>query len=373
MKTPLSLPPIVMVTSWVSGFRASSWTGGRPGAAAVKKSLVSAAPQVTSVRAAPASLRDDVRVVARRTQAEAGRWGLRAGLPRLRCRSRRGRRTAEGSGFEACEAGETVARRRSRVAASTSAASFRCIRLPRIVRPTPPNEPVHTTSREGALTGARLWGVRPVGAFRRQAQGCAELGSAMYAELLGRLADDIEAGGLTAESLQGHADDPGRRPWHCGCSGACTGWCSRGGLVLSARTTRAWGAPGSRTRAPPRSWPCSSSEPDASASGSTGRPRPTRWVAPRALVGGLLHLPVEHRGPLRLFEIGSSGGLNLLADRFEYVDESGQRFGPKSLVGPAGACLVGRTAVPGPGLRFAHSAGCDSTPSTSPRRQEGSR
>ena len=52
MKTLLSLPPMVMVTSWVFVLTASS-CGATPEYWAVKKSLVSAAPQVTSVSCAP--------------------------------------------------------------------------------------------------------------------------------------------------------------------------------------------------------------------------------------------------------------------------------------------------------------------------------
>ena len=52
MKTPPSLPPIVIVTSWVSLLRASS-CGGTPKYCDSKKSPVSAAPQVTSRSRAP--------------------------------------------------------------------------------------------------------------------------------------------------------------------------------------------------------------------------------------------------------------------------------------------------------------------------------
>jgi hypothetical protein len=52
MKTALSLPPMVMVTSSVSGASASS-CGGTPGNCEVKRSPVWAAPQVTSVSCAP--------------------------------------------------------------------------------------------------------------------------------------------------------------------------------------------------------------------------------------------------------------------------------------------------------------------------------
>ncbi|MDN5852195.1 MAG: DUF2332 domain-containing protein, partial [Actinomycetia bacterium] len=45
--------------------------------------------------------------------------------------------------------------------------------------------------------------------FRQQADACARLGSPMYAQLLGRLADDIDAGGPTSRLLAGHEYDPG--------------------------------------------------------------------------------------------------------------------------------------------------------------------
>ena len=44
--------------------------------------------------------------------------------------------------------------------------------------------------------------------FRRQATACAALGSPLYAALLERAADDIDAGGVTAETLEGYEDAP---------------------------------------------------------------------------------------------------------------------------------------------------------------------
>jgi hypothetical protein len=56
-----------------------------------------------------------------------------------------------------------------------------------------------------------------------------------------------------------------------------------------------------------------------------------------ALLGGLLRSVERHRLPVRLFEIGASGGLNLYADRFRYVDEAGRGWGdPDSPVVLAG-------------------------------------
>src|SRR3954453_1346886 len=45
--------------------------------------------------------------------------------------------------------------------------------------------------------------------FREQGEGCARLGSPLYAELLRRAGDDIDAGGVLADVLAGHEDDHG--------------------------------------------------------------------------------------------------------------------------------------------------------------------
>jgi hypothetical protein len=48
-----------------------------------------------------------------------------------------------------------------------------------------------------------------VSTFRTQGEACARLGSPMYADLLGRIAADIEGGGVSADVLAGHEHDPG--------------------------------------------------------------------------------------------------------------------------------------------------------------------
>ena len=50
---------------------------------------------------------------------------------------------------------------------------------------------------------------RMVALVREQAESCAALGSPLYAFLLQRVADDIEAGGPAYDVLRGHEDDPG--------------------------------------------------------------------------------------------------------------------------------------------------------------------
>ena len=46
--------------------------------------------------------------------------------------------------------------------------------------------------------------------LRDQAAECTRLGSPLYAGLLARAAEDLEAGGVVAEVLAGHEDLPGR-------------------------------------------------------------------------------------------------------------------------------------------------------------------
>ena len=183
----------------------------------------------------------------------------------------------------------------------------------------------------------------------------------MYAELLDRLADDIEAGGPTAEILQGHEDDPGPSALALRLLGSVHR------LVLERRA----GALAAFYPSVGGTWEPDEgaaaflalleSEPDAVREWLDRPPQTNEVGRAAALMGGLLHLPDYHQGSLRLFEIGSSGGLNLLADRFEYVDDSGQRFG-RSARQSGWSRLVGSTAVPGPWLRFDHTIGCDIEP-----------
>ena len=50
---------------------------------------------------------------------------------------------------------------------------------------------------------------RMVALVREQADGCAALGSPLYAVLLQHVADDVEGGGPAYDVLRGHEDDPG--------------------------------------------------------------------------------------------------------------------------------------------------------------------
>jgi hypothetical protein len=180
-----------------------------------------------------------------------------------------------------------------------------------------------------------------VDAFRGQAGACARLGSAMYAELLTRVAEDFEAGGPAVDVLRGHEDDPGPS----GLALRLAGSVHR--LVLERRADAlavfypsvggTWDVAGG--------WPVFrallADAPDAVREWLDRPPQTNEVGRAAALMGGLLALRGLHDQPVRLFEIGSSGGLNLLVDRFRFV-------GPTGSVGPADSPVVLDPAWVGP-------------------------
>ena len=204
--------------------------------------------------------------------------------------------------------------------------------------------------------------MRASDAFRQQGRACGALGSPMYAGLLSRLADDLEAGGPTAVVLAGHEDDPGPSALALRLLGSVHR------LVLERR------AGGLATLYPSvgGTWDPEhgavaflellESEPEIVREWLDRPPQTNEVGRSAALMGGLLHLEDPKRLPVRLFEIGSSAGLNLLVDRFAYVDDVGVTHGdPRSpvVLEPA---WRGTTPAPGPGLRIVERVGCDPLP-----------
>ncbi len=161
---------------------------------------------------------------------------------------------------------------------------------------------------------------------RRQGRICARLGSPMYGDLLGRIAADIDAGGLFAGLLAGHEDDP---------MADATPLRLLGGLhriVLTGAAPRlAAFYPSAGGSWDSRAWP----EVLSVARDNAGPLRATLEMPPQtnevgraaALIGALLHLVDRFPFPVRLFEIGSSGGLNLRADHFRFRYD-GDEWGP---------------------------------------------
>lgn len=181
-------------------------------------------------------------------------------------------------------------------------------------------------------------------ALREQARGCGALGSPLGEALLDRLADDLAAGGPTAAVLAGHEDDPGP---------SALGLRLLGSVHRLALERRA-GAVAAYLPSVGGTWDDDGGtaavlalleqQPDAVRAGLERPPQTNEVGRAAALLGGLRHLPV--RRPVRLVELGASGGLNLLADKVPLAADAWQ----------------GPTPPSWPDLRLVDPVGCDPHP-----------
>jgi hypothetical protein len=200
-----------------------------------------------------------------------------------------------------------------------------------------------------------------VAALRTQAEACDALGSPMYGELLAALADDVAAGGPTARVLEGHEDDPGPSGLALRLAGSVhrlvlTG--QAGELAAFYPTAGgAWGSEGVSAvvdfldRRYDDVRPLLDRAPQTNEVGRSA-----------ALLGGLIRMRARWPLPVRLFEIGASGGLNLRADRFRCTDDAGGAWGdPQSPVALEGA-WKGAALPLGQGLTVVDRGGCDVHP-----------
>ncbi|MGA8245396.1 MAG: DUF2332 domain-containing protein, partial [Nocardioides sp.] len=81
-----------------------------------------------------------------------------------------------------------------------------------------------------------------------------------------------------------------------------------------------------------------------------------------ALVGGLLRLARRWPLPVRLFEIGSSGGLNLQADRIRFTDDTGGSWGPPDASLVLERAWVGQRLPLEQRVVLVERGGCDISP-----------
>jgi hypothetical protein len=174
--------------------------------------------------------------------------------------------------------------------------------------------------------------------FRLQSVGCRELGSLLYADLLERAAEDIEAGGPTRVVLEGHLDDPGRDLLALRLFGGVHALVLRGEAPrLAAYYPSAGGTadPGPGARDAWAEFAAVLGEHREELRGWLHSAPQTNEVARGAvLIGALCHLVADAQLPVRLVEIGASAGLNLLADHFRVdgdVGSYGDRASPVGL------------------------------------------
>ena len=149
----------------------------------------------------------------------------------------------------------------------------------------------------------------------------------MYGELCDRVADDVAAGGVFATILSGQEDAPSRQAVPLRLLGGLHR------MVLDGRAAhlRRWYPSTGGVWDSEAAWP--EIVHTAVARGEVLRaaldqaPQTNEVGRSAALIGGLLLFGREFTFPVRLFEIGSSAGLNLRADHYHYRFPGG-RWGP---------------------------------------------
>lgn len=194
-------------------------------------------------------------------------------------------------------------------------------------------------------------------ALGEQARACAAMGSPMYAELLDRLAEDHAAGGVTTVVLSGHEDDPGPSALALRLLGSVHR------LVLDRRAGEVGlhypsvGGTWTADAGPAAVLQLLAQQPELVREWLDRPPQTNEVGRAAALLGALTHLPDELRLPVRLVELGASGGLNLLADRFRVADQ-GDPASPVQLQD----AWAGRALRAWPDLHFVETFGCDPRP-----------
>ncbi|QDO89768.1 DUF2332 domain-containing protein [Ornithinimicrobium ciconiae] len=162
---------------------------------------------------------------------------------------------------------------------------------------------------------------RQIELIRVQAQACEQLGSPLYAVLLDRLAGDVAAGGVGARILAGHEEDPGPSALALRLMAAVHRLVLTGRAPALAAHYPSTGGDGDAAAAWPAFREVLEDHTEEVRAGLASPPQTNEVGRSAALWGGLLRiLAASDRPdlPVRLVEIGASGGLNLLADQFTY-------------------------------------------------------
>jgi len=210
--------------------------------------------------------------------------------------------------------------------------------------------------------------------FAWQSRACAALGSGLHAVLLARAADDVRAGGPCADAVAGYEDAPGPDAIALRFVGGVHA------LVLAGRAPALAGYYPSvggvfepdRPEAVEACWQAFRAAVAAELpwvrDWMTRPPQTNEVGRSNLLVTGLLWAARSTPLPIRLFELGSSAGLNLRPEQFRYLAD-GFSWGPAdSPVRLAGAwrgdppAWLAGAGTAQPELTVAERRGCDLTP-----------
>lgn len=198
--------------------------------------------------------------------------------------------------------------------------------------------------------------------FRKQAETCAAMGSAIYGDLLSRCADDLAGGGLVARVLAGWLGHPVLDNVPLRLLGAAHFLALRGDAPALAACFPSAGGIYDATRA----WAALQStleRHEARIRVHLSEQIQTNEVRRCcALVGGFLEIARAHPWPLRLLEIGASAGLNQCFEQYRY-ELGAQRFGSERTPLTLDCEWRGKPlALGGADLRIASRKGCDLFP-----------
>jgi hypothetical protein len=196
------------------------------------------------------------------------------------------------------------------------------------------------------------------GQLQWQADACRMIGSPLYAGLLERATEDVEALGPTWEILRGHQDDPRFSVLGLRLLGAVNR------LVLTGREPAL--ADAYREGRVPEAWEQLRGALRRNGNelrGSLERPVQTNEVGRcAALLFGFLDVAGETQLPLRLLEVGASAGLNLRWDRYGYR-ANGFSWGPGGSPVELAFELDGKQPTSFPrAIEISSRRGCDAAP-----------
>jgi hypothetical protein len=196
------------------------------------------------------------------------------------------------------------------------------------------------------------------GQLQWQADACRMIGSPLYAGLLERAAEDVEALGPAWQILRGHEDDPRFSVLGLRLLGAVNR------LVLTGREPAL--AAAYRDGRAPEAWEQLRDTLHRNGSelrGSLERPVQTNEVGRcAALLFGFLTVAAETQLPLRLLEVGASAGLNLRWDRYRYR-ANGFSWGLDGSPVEVTFELDGKPPTPLPtAIEISSRRGCDAAP-----------
>jgi len=195
------------------------------------------------------------------------------------------------------------------------------------------------------------------GQLRWQAEMCGKIGSPLYAGLLERAAEDVEAGGPVTEPLRGHEDDPQLSVLGLRLMGAVNR------LILAGREPAL--ADAYANGDPIRAW--EELREVVSRNGAelhelVELPVQTNEVGRcNALLFGFMAVAAETGMPLRLLEVGASAGLNLRWDRYRY-ETGGFSWGPTDSPVQLDFELEGNAPALPPTIEIGARHGCDASP-----------